>query len=112
MSSYLTPILGGICFLQFYTIIFLHQLSPNCKCNCTGSTAAAPSAPSAAAKAAEAPKKNPNQVPAAARQEPTHQQQAAAQPSYRPAAAEVEPYRGFARCILAIFQKYAIFAQF
>ena len=27
-------------------------------------------------------------------------------------AAEVEPYRGFARCILAIFQKYAIFAQF
>ena len=25
---------------------------------------------------------------------------------------EVEPYRGFARCILAIFHKYAIFAQF
>jgi hypothetical protein len=25
---------------------------------------------------------------------------------------EVEPYRGFARCILAIFQKYRIFAQF
>ena len=25
---------------------------------------------------------------------------------------EVEPYRGFARCILAVFQKYAIFAQF
>ena len=25
---------------------------------------------------------------------------------------EVEPYRGLVRCILAIFQKYAIFAQF
>ena len=25
---------------------------------------------------------------------------------------EVEPYRDLARCILAIFQKYAIFAQF
>ena len=25
---------------------------------------------------------------------------------------EVEPYRGLARCILAIFQKYVIFAQF